>query len=157
MFEFRGRTRNATWISRKHLNTTRIGRRQVVDNLFANALDAVPADLGKVVVHLYPSVDWKHPEVPGYRVVIADNGYGISSEHQKRLFQPFFTTKAETGTGLGLWVARRIIREHRGAIRIRSSMRGIRSGTTFSFFLPCPHVKQSPQAALPAMAGCYAA
>src|SRR5579883_718555 len=106
------------------LRAVPIELRQVIDNLLTNAMEAVPAESGKVVVHLYEVPAWKHAKVPGYRLVIADNGCGITREHQARLFQPFFTTKADTGTGLGLWVVNRIIREHNGAIRVRSSVRG---------------------------------
>ena len=69
-------------------------------------------------------------------MVIADNGHGISPEHRSKLFQSFFTTKGEQGTGLGLWVSQGIVRKHQGEIRLRSTTRLVRSGTCFSVFLP---------------------
>ena len=54
-------------------------------------------------------------------VTIADNGPGIPEEVLSQLFQPFFTTKGERGTGLGLWVSRGIITKHSGTIDLKSS------------------------------------
>ena len=56
----------------------------------------------------------------GATVTIADNGPGIPEEVQPHLFQPFFTTKGERGTGLGLWVSRGIINKHGGTISLKS-------------------------------------
>jgi len=76
-----------------------------------------------------------HPQT-GVRVTIADNGTGIRAEDRPRLFEPFFTTKEKTGTGLGLWLSESIARKHGGSIRLRSSTKPGRSGTTFTVFLP---------------------
>jgi len=70
------------------------------------------------------------------RIVVADNGHGISKENAAQLFQPFFTTKEGRGTGLGLCVSKRIIDHHNGTIRVRSSVRPGRSGTAFQISLP---------------------
>jgi signal transduction histidine kinase len=70
------------------------------------------------------------------RIDIADNGQGIPSEAQQRVFQPLFTMKPKgTGTGLGLLVARRIIEEHGGRIWLRTKHG---TGTTVSIELPRP-------------------
>lgn len=67
-------------------------------------------------------------------LVIHDNGIGISEEDQKKLFEPFFSTKGPgKGTGLGLYVAKSIIESFRGAIVLRSA---VGYGTSFSIFLP---------------------
>ena len=50
----------------------------------------------------------------GASITIWDNGTGITEKVQERLFQPFFTTKGEAGTGLGLWVSRGIVLKHGG-------------------------------------------
>ncbi len=52
------------------------------------------------------------------------------------LFQPFYTTKGSTGTGLGLWVSNQIIARHKGHISVRSSQSPDHHGTVFSIFLP---------------------
>jgi signal transduction histidine kinase len=52
------------------------------------------------------------------------------------LFEPFYTTKPDSGTGLGLWLSEGIARKHKGTIRVRSSTRPGQSGTVFSVFLP---------------------
>ncbi len=108
--------------------------RQVFANLIANALDAITVE-GRLAVRTRRSRDWKTGR-PGVRVLVADNGCGMSAETMRALFEPFFTTKPATGTGLGLWVSEEIIRNHQGTIRLRSSQNPGRSGTTFAVFFP---------------------
>jgi len=117
--------------------------RQVFLNLVSNAIEATP-DGGKLRIDIFRSRQWQKEEVQGVRVVIADNGHGISPENRSKLFQPLFTTKGEQGTGLGLWVSQGIVRKHQGEIRLRSTTRFGRSGTCFSVFLPIelPETKQ---------------
>ena len=59
----------------------------------------------------------------GVRITVADNGSGIPRESLRQIFEPFYTTKKETGTGLGLWVSRGIVQKHGGSIRVRSRSR----------------------------------
>lgn len=54
---------------------------------------------------------------------------------RKRIYEPFFTTKKEKGTGLGLWVVK-IISKHEGSLRLRTRTQPGRSGTVVSVFLP---------------------
>jgi signal transduction histidine kinase len=54
----------------------------------------------------------------------------------RRIFEPFYTTKGITGTGLGLWITKDLIAKHDGVISIRSSTRAGRAGTVVSVFLP---------------------
>jgi len=68
-------------------------------------------------------------------VSIADDGSGIGPEIRARLGEPFFTTKGQSGTGLGLWVTRSILSRYGGEMRLHSSV-GERHGTVFSIFLP---------------------
>ena len=106
--------------------------RQVFSNLIANAMEATsPND--RIVVRVSSAHDDGRP---GVRVLVSDTGKGIPSSVKKNLFTPFFTTKGEKGTGLGLWVSRGIIEKHQGYIRFRSSTEGSRHGTTFLVFLP---------------------
>ncbi len=108
--------------------------RQVFANLFGNALDAL-AGTGNLWLRIRPAVDWKTGQ-RGLRVMVADDGCGMSEATQAGLFEAFFTTKPATGTGLGLWVSLEIIRNHRGWVRVRSTERPGRSGTVFALFFP---------------------
>lgn len=109
--------------------------RQVLSNLVLNAVEAVPVG-GRLVIQVRDSKDWRKGGHPGVRVSIADNGAGIPVADRKRIFDAFFTTKVEKGTGLGLWVSSDIVRKHGGFIRIKTSVAPGRSGTVFSVFLP---------------------
>ncbi len=101
---------------------------QVISNLIVNALDALPCE-GTLHLRLRKL----HGEV---QLLIADNGQGIPKENRGRVFEPFFTTKGERGTGLGLALSKDIVERHRGHIRLRSSVRPGKSGTTFKISLP---------------------
>ncbi len=121
--------------------------RQVFSNLIANAIDAMP-DGGSLIVRAANSHEWNNSNLSGVRVIVADTGAGIEPEHRKSLFQPFFTTKKEVGTGLGLWITRGIVEKHGGSIRVRSRTEAGRSGTAFSLFLPAtPRLEEEAVAA----------
>jgi PAS domain S-box-containing protein len=108
--------------------------RQIFSNLVVNAMEAVGED-GRVVIHAHRARDWQHGGREGVRIVVADDGPGISAGNRTHLFEPFFTTKGERGTGLGLWVTLGMVQKHNGNIRVRS-VTGLRHGTIFSVFLP---------------------
>ena len=118
---------------------------QVVTNLLLNALDATSAG-GQVMIHLYPAPRWvcEIHASHGYCLSIADTGSGIASQDRARIYQPFFTTKGERGTGLGLWVSAGIVDRIGGSIRVWSSRRPGHSGTCFSVFLPAGQATFSP-------------
>jgi len=109
--------------------------RQVFTNLIVNAMDALTTAGDKLLVTIREARRWDTGE-RGVRVNIFDNGAGISPEHRSQLFQAFYTTKGEQGTGIGLWVSRTIVKSHGGTLRVHSSIRQGRSGTCFSVFLP---------------------
>jgi len=67
---------------------------------------------------------------------VADKGAGISPEARTRLGEPFFTTKGQAGTGLGLWVTRSILNRYGGNLQLRSSVSEDGHGTVFRVFLP---------------------
>jgi PAS domain S-box-containing protein len=109
--------------------------RQVFSNLVGNAVDAMPHG-GKLILHVRESSRASNPACKGVRVTVLDTGAGISLGVRRNLFAPFYTTKGEKGTGLGLWVSRGIIEKHEGTIYLRSSTRPGKSGSAFSVFLP---------------------
>jgi PAS domain S-box-containing protein len=112
--------------------------RQVFTNLIANAAEAAGQG-GKVHVSVEPQMQGLdaagHKLQPGATVIIADNGPGIPEDVQPQLFQPFFTTKGEQGTGLGLWVSRGIVNKHGGMISLTSDTSDAHHGTVVSVFL----------------------
>lgn len=109
--------------------------RQVFTNLIINALEALPLDQGRLIVRLYESRDWNNGR-PGIRVTIADTGLGIAPGNIKKIFSGTYTSKGEKGTGVGLWMVKRIVDSHSGSIRVRSSITPEQSWTCFSIFLP---------------------
>ena len=119
--------------------------RQVLSNLVGNALDATPGG-GTVKIRAYDSHSWSRSGQPGIRILIADSGHGIRPEDLTSLFSPFFSTKGERGTGLGLWVSAGIVNKYGGRIQVRSSVHPQRQGTSFMVFLPLTSdPKQSSQ------------
>ena len=109
--------------------------RQVFSNLVGNAIDAMPQG-GKLILHVRESSHASDATCKGMRVTVLDTGAGIPLGVRRNLFAPFYTTKGEKGTGLGLWVSRGIIEKHEGTVYLRSSIQPGRSGTAFSVFLP---------------------
>ena len=103
---------------------------QVITNLIGNAMDALSRH-GRLIVAVRPARDRTSRE--GVAVTIADNGCGIDPAIFDRLFQPFVTTKNESGTGLGLWVSKGILEKHQAQIAVRSKTG---RGTVFRLFLP---------------------
>lgn len=110
--------------------------RQVIDNLLLNALESMPSGGGRLGVAVHNSFEWTHTHRKGVRLTIADTGCGIPKENHWRIFEPFFSTKAEKGTGLGLWILQGIVLKHEGVMSLRSSDVEGRSGTCISIFLP---------------------
>jgi PAS domain S-box-containing protein len=99
--------------------------KQVFINIFKNAIEAVPNN-GKIFIKV---TQLKKDSV---RIRFIDNGPGIPNNLISRLGEPFYTTK-ENGTGLGLMVSYKIIKDHRGSINIKSEMN---KGTTIDIILP---------------------
>jgi signal transduction histidine kinase len=106
--------------------------KQVLINLVRNAAEAID---GKGAITLRARADRARIHGAMREVVIlevADTGKGISPEVEKRLFDPFFSTK-ETGTGLGLSTAARIVEKHGGMLQYQTR---VGYGTTFGILLP---------------------
>jgi signal transduction histidine kinase len=73
---------------------------------------------------------------PMVELCFRDNGTGIDKADIKKIFEPFYTTKADVGTGLGLWLTKSIIGEHDGEVEVDSDTTPGSSGTTFKVRLP---------------------
>jgi len=101
---------------------------QVLVNLLRNAIDATPTG-GEIQVRL--TADEKH-----VKVAIEDHGAGIPTEVLPRIFDPFFSTKGDRGTGLGLGICRSIVSQHRGELTVTSPIPGGSGGTLASVVLP---------------------
>ncbi len=109
--------------------------RQAFSNLLTNSMDAMPSG-GTLTIRIRRTRQWNSFETPGVRITIADTGVGITAEHMPKIFQPFFSTKADVGTGLGLWITRGIVGKHAGGMQIKSRTGSERHGTAVSVFLP---------------------
>jgi PAS domain S-box-containing protein len=109
--------------------------RQVFSNLVGNAVEILPRG-GRLVLHVRESSLVSDPARKGVRVTVLDTGAGIPAGVRKNLFAPFYTTKGEKGTGLGLWISRSIVEKHEGTIHLVSRTSNGNSGTAFSVFLP---------------------
>lgn len=110
--------------------------RQVFSNLVSNAIDAMPNG-GRIKIRVANSHSWRGENIPGGRITVADSGSGIAPADMTKIFEAFYTTKKDVGTGLGLWLSKEIVHKHKGSISVRSSTRAGCSGTVFSVFLPC--------------------
>lgn len=113
--------------------------RQVLVNLILNARDAI-TNRGRIRITAQKCLSMPNSALSDaqtrsfVRLSVADNGTGMDEATQKRLFEPFFTTKpAGSGTGLGLFIARRLLEQNHGSITVESRLG---EGTTFHLFLP---------------------
>jgi PAS domain S-box-containing protein len=114
-------------VERAIATVNRIKIEQILVNLIGNAVDAIGSSEGTITIDVFPSED---------RLVCAvrDTGSGIPPDVLDKIFQPFFTTKPEDkGTGLGLPVAREIVKSYGGTLAVNSQ---VGTGTTFQFDLP---------------------
>jgi PAS domain S-box-containing protein len=109
--------------------------RQVFANLVSNSIDAIQGP-GKIRIRVSAARNRGSGIRDGIRITIADTGCGIPADVRSKVFEPFFTTKRDVGTGLGLWVCKSIVDNHRGSIRIRSATTPGKSWTAVSVFLP---------------------
>jgi len=98
---------------------------QIFVNLIINAVDAT-SESGTITVGVTPN---------GKRVVcdITDTGTGIPPDKLEKIFEPFYTTKGDRGTGLGLPVVREIVTSYGGDMKVKTA---VGNGTTFTFDLP---------------------
>jgi signal transduction histidine kinase len=109
--------------------------RQVIANLISNAIDALPSQGGQLDIAV-------EGEDHFLNITIADNGHGISDLHINRIFEPFFSTKDEVGTGLGLWISRELVAKNGGIITLKSSQEAEGHGTSFTLKFPLGQAKR---------------
>jgi PAS domain S-box-containing protein len=114
---------------------------QVFSNLFSNAIDAM-RDGGTLTIVLREAEENSRS---GICIRIEDSGVGIPPENLARLFEAFFTTKPDAGTGLGLWVVKQFVESWGGRIEVMSSVESDTHGTAFNLFIPLIAVSQSPR------------
>jgi two-component system cell cycle sensor histidine kinase/response regulator CckA len=112
---------------------------EMLTNLILNAMDAMPE--GGTL-----SIATRHTPGRDVRITVSDTGVGMPESVRQRIFEPFYSTKGEAGSGLGLSMAYSIVRRHSGAIDVESTP-GV--GTTFSLTFP---IAQEPVVAEPAPA-----
>ena len=96
---------------------------QVLLNLALNALQAMPEG-GILSIGLQQEGEW-------LRIKVSDSGKGIPAEYRDRIFDPYFTTRND-GTGMGLALCEKIVRQHDGTIDLKTGA----GGTAFSVLLP---------------------
>ncbi len=104
--------------------------KQALLNIVKNAIAAMP-DGGVLTI----SASVKNDEL---QIAISDTGIGIPEELMTKIFEPYFTTK-ESGTGLGLTITFKIVKEHNGEITVESTPS---KGSTFTIHLPLPQPEQ---------------
>ncbi len=106
--------------------------KQVLINLIRNAAESI-GEQGAVTLRARLDDKWLNDRALDVVILeVVDTGKGIPAEVEKRLFDPFFTTK-DSGTGLGLPIAARIVEKHHGALQYQTQ---VDVGTTFGIILP---------------------
>jgi PAS domain S-box-containing protein len=105
--------------------------RHLLSNLVLNAIEAVGRN-GRIQIAIVDAAG----KADKVMVTISDNGPGIPAGIAEKIFEPFFSTKGEKGTGLGLWVSRGIVARHGGELQFSSTTEGAEHGTTFMIVLP---------------------
>lgn len=108
--------------------------RQVVTNILVNAVEA-SGQRGRLRIRL-EAAPAEELRGAGALIEVADSGPGIQDGNGSKIFQPFFTTKGEQGTGLGLWVSMGIVQKHGGMIRLSNCSDPVYTGACARIFLP---------------------
>jgi signal transduction histidine kinase len=100
-------------------------------NFLENAVDACAYDHEKPVHQVSLTVTIEPEEIMCFR--IQDNGIGMDQETREKMFTLFFTSKGSRGTGLGLFIAHRVIQQHGGTVHVTSALN---QGTELTIRLP---------------------
>src|SRR5262249_26676819 len=112
--------------AREHIHGRSAALTEVMTNLILNAMDAM-TDGGTLTITTKDVADT-------VLITVTDTGVGMPEHVRRRVFEPFFSTKGESGSGLGLSMAYSIIRRHGGEIRVDSEPN---RGATFTLVVPC--------------------
>jgi PAS domain S-box-containing protein len=116
---------------------------EVLTNLILNAMDAMPEG-GRLTIAT------SHTPGREVRVTVADTGIGMPETIRQRIFEPFYSTKGEGGSGLGLSMAYSIVRRHGGEIQVDSEPG---AGTTFALTFPIAQESETPEPPSPTPEG----
>lgn len=100
---------------------------RALQNVISNAVDAVTG-VTNGQIHVLCAQNGCEAEIR-----VKDNGCGMDAEQMKKVFEPFFTTKQVNGTGLGLFITKRVVEDHRGSIALNSK---VNEGTSVLIRLP---------------------
>jgi signal transduction histidine kinase/CheY-like chemotaxis protein len=122
--------------------------REALINLIFNAVDAMPNG-GTLTVRTQVASDADGPGRDQLRVEVIDDGVGMNEETRRRCLEPFFTTKGERGTGLGLAMVYGVARRNNAECEIRSA---VGEGTTVSLSFPVPTMAPASSSAEPGFA-----
>ncbi len=116
---------------------------QVISNIITNAAHAMPSGGTLAASVENTSLDGKDALL----LSVEDSGVGIPEEHLQRVFDPFYTTRNTTGTGIGLWVVKQFVEGHDGRIELHSSTDPRAHGTRVNILLPFANPYSREQAA----------
>jgi PAS domain S-box-containing protein len=121
--------------------------RQVMTNVVMNAIEAAgPKGCIRIRLEAAPAEEFRGA---GALIEVADSGPGIPDSAAHRIFQPFFTTKGEQGTGLGLWVSLGIVQKHGGTMRLQNCNDEEYRGACASIYLPAKTLASADKRAVP--------
>jgi PAS domain S-box-containing protein len=126
-----GITIKKSFSSRKEVVLRQGEMMQVVSNLIANSMYAMPSG-GTLSISVEDADAAKESVV----VTIKDTGVGVAAENIPKVFDAFFTTRSTIGTGIGLFVAKQFVEGHGGRIELESNQDVKEHGTTVRIYLP---------------------
>jgi signal transduction histidine kinase len=113
----------------ENLKIVRVDRYRIermLSNLIQNSIDAVEENKG--IIKIKTKAD-----NGSFKIIVEDNGCGIPEKNIDKIFDIFFTTKGSRGTGFGLAIVQKIVKEHNGKIEVSSK---VGEGTIFTIILP---------------------
>jgi Signal transduction histidine kinase len=113
----------------ENLKIVRVDRYRIermLSNLIQNSIDAVEENKGIIKIKT-------EADDGSFKIIVEDNGCGIPEKNIDKIFDIFFTTKGSRGTGFGLAIVQKIVKEHNGKIEVSSK---VGEGTIFTIILP---------------------